>query len=323
MVPNDMSDIEGRELTAAESDGSVVALLNKGEVDMQITTAHRFPRSVKGFRDEVMAMSTLSESVAEECTYALPRDGKTIIGPSARFGEIVASAWGNSHVGARIVDDAGDFVTAQAVFWDLQRNYRITYEVRRRIVDKKGRRFSADMIGVTGNAACSIALRNAILKGVPKAFWSDLWEKSRQVAIGDVSTLANRRAKAVERFQAFGITEAQICAKLGKPSMDDVTPDDLGVLLGLLTAIKDGDVTPEAAFAVAGEEQVATSGAQAAKDAIRAATGKAAPKAESGAASASKPEGGADASTKPAEAPSGPKQADADPFAPREPGQEG
>lgn len=56
-------------------------------------------------------------------------------------------------------------MTAQGVFHDLERNVAITYEVRRRIVDKNGRRYKPDMIGVTANAACSIALRNAILRG--------------------------------------------------------------------------------------------------------------------------------------------------------------
>ncbi|KAG1166891.1 hypothetical protein G6F35_017935 [Rhizopus arrhizus] len=106
-------------------------------------------------------MVTLSQSIAEQCVYALPRDGKTIEGPSARFAEVIASAWGNNRAGARVIDDKGEFIIAQGVFHDLERNVAITYEVQRRIVDRQGRRFKPDMIGVTANAACSIALRNA------------------------------------------------------------------------------------------------------------------------------------------------------------------
>lgn len=93
-----------------ELDGgsSMVSLLNRSEIDQQIATAHRFPRSIKRFRDEAMQMVTLNESVAGQCIYALPRDGKTIEGPSARFAEVIASAWGNSRAGARVVDDRGD-----------------------------------------------------------------------------------------------------------------------------------------------------------------------------------------------------------------------
>lgn len=236
---------EGRELTSADG---TIALLAKAEIDQQIATAHRFPRSIKRFRDEAMQMVTLDENIAAECIYALPRDGKTIEGPSARFAEVVASAWGNCRAGARVVDDKGDFVTSQGVFHDLERNVAITYEVQRRIVDKHGRRFKPDMIGVTANAACSIALRNAILKGVPKAFWSSMYDAARRVTMGDIKTLANRRAGAVAEFQRFGILPEQICAKLEVAGIEDIGLDHLVILRGLLTAIREGDTTPEQAF---------------------------------------------------------------------------
>lgn len=231
-----------------ESGNSMVSLLNKSEIDQQIATAHKFPRSIQRFRREALQMVTLNESVAEQCIYALPRDGKTIEGPSARFAEVVASAWGNCRAGARVVDDRGDFVVAQGVFHDLERNVAITYEVQRRVTDRQGKRFKADMIGVTANAACSIALRNAILKGVPKAFWDDMYGEARKVVMGDVKTLANRRADAVAAFQKFGITPEQICAKLGVEGIQDVGLEHLVILRGLITAIKDGDTTPEDAF---------------------------------------------------------------------------
>lgn len=243
--------MEGSQEASMVADDSMVALISRSEIEQQIATARRFPRSVKRFRDEALQMVTLSESVAEQCIYALPRDGKTIEGPSARFAEVIASAWGNCRAGARIVDDKGEFVTAQGVFHDLERNVAITYEVQRRITDKRGNRYKADMIGVTANAACSIALRNAILKGVPKAFWEDMYAAARQVIMGDIKTLANRRANAVAAFQKFGITPEQIAAKLGVGGIEDITLEHLVTLKGLLTAIKDGDTTPEDAFGTA------------------------------------------------------------------------
>jgi len=230
------------------ADESMVSMISRSEIEQQISTARRFPRSVKKFRDEALQMVTLSESVAEQCIYALPRDGKTIEGPSARFAEVIASAWGNCRAGARVVSDQGDFVTSQGVFHDLERNVAITYEVQRRITDRQGRRFKPDMIGVTANAACSIALRNAILKGVPKAFWEDMYNAARQVIMGDIKTLANRRASAIAAFQRFGVVAEQICTKLGVAGVEDIGLEHLVSLKGLLTAIKDGDTTAEDAF---------------------------------------------------------------------------
>lgn len=239
-------ELEGREVMTVES--GTVALLTKSEIDMQIATAHKYPRSITQFRRDVMDMVTISESVAQECIYALPRDNKVIEGPSARFAEVVASAWGNSRAGARVVNDAGEFVTAQGVFHDLQKNVAITYEVQRRITNKSGKRFSADMIGVTANAACSIALRNAILKGVPKAFWSEMYEGARRTAMGDVKTLPNRRAEAFKLLQGYGVTKEQAFAKLGVKGEADIGQEQLLTLRGIITAIKEGDTTPEQAF---------------------------------------------------------------------------
>ncbi len=239
---------EGRELTAMSVESGTAALINRSEIDMQIATAHKFPRSIKRFRQEALAMVTLNEQIAESCIYALPRGDKTIEGPSARFAEVVASAWGNCRAGARVVSDQGNFVTAQGVFHDLERNVAITYEVQRRITDRKGRRFNDDMIGVTGNAASSIALRNAILKGVPKAFWDDMYQAARATVMGDFQTLANRRAEAMKAFVALGVKPDQVLAKLGVAGVEDIGLEHLVTLRGLITAIKEGDTTPEQAF---------------------------------------------------------------------------
>lgn len=240
---------EGREVSSMNIESGTVALINRSEIDMQVATAHKYPRSIKRFRDESMQMVTLNEGVAESCIYALPRADKTIEGPSARFAEIVASAWGNCRAGARVVNDQGDFITAQGVFHDLERNVAITFEVQRRITDKRGKRFNADMIGVTGNAASSIALRNAILKGVPKAFWDDMYQAARKTVMGDIKTLANRRAEAIKAFVAFGINQQQIVEKLEVAGVEDIGLEHLVTLRGLLTAIREGDTTPEQAFA--------------------------------------------------------------------------
>jgi hypothetical protein len=242
------TDTETGEITVMSSEDSMVAMMNKKEIDQQIATAKKYPRSVSTFRKDAMSMVTLNERIAESCIYALPRGSKTIEGASARLAEIIVSCWGNSRAGARIVNETDDFIVAQAVFHDLERNVCLTYEVQRRITDKNGRKFQADMIGVTANAACSIALRNAILKGVPKAFWDDIYEKAREVVRGDFATLANRRADIFAKCQGFGINKDQIFELLEIGGEADVTLDHIVTLRGLLTAIRDGDTTPEQAF---------------------------------------------------------------------------
>lgn len=249
------------EIQVVEMESSTVAMLNKSEIDQQIATAHKFPRSIEKFRKEVTALVTLSQSVAEECMYKLPRgkiqnpstgkwEVKFVEGASVRFAEVVASMWGNSRVGARVISDQGDFVTAQGVFHDLERNVAITFEVQRRVTKKDGTRFDADMVGVTANAACSIALRNAILKGIPKALWSDMYEQAKDAAIGNQQTLSDRRTRALKTLQKYGVDGKTVFEFLEINGEADLTIDHLSTLHGLTTSIKDGDITADAAFSI-------------------------------------------------------------------------
>jgi hypothetical protein len=110
---------------------------------------------------------------------------------------------------------------------------------------------------VTGNAACSIALRNAVFKGVPKAFWNDIYDEARKVCMGDVKTLANRRSEALAHFAKLGASNDKVFATLGVKGIEDVTLEHLAVLTGIKTAIKEGELTIEAAFAPKDEAQAA------------------------------------------------------------------
>lgn len=237
------------------TDSGTLAILSKAEIDVQIATAKQYPRSINQFRAEALDMVTLTEDIAQECIYALPRAGKIIEGPSARFAEIIASAWGNCRVGARIIDEGKEFVTAQGAFHDLEQNVAITYESKRRITGKDGKRFQTDMVAVTANAACSVALRNAVLKGIPKAFWKDIYNSARKVVMGDSKTLVNRRMEAMSYLQKLGATPEMICKTLAVAGVEDIGLDELLILRGLATAIKDGDTTVEQAFAVTDSEK--------------------------------------------------------------------
>jgi hypothetical protein len=246
---------EIREVPMVVENG-MVELLNKSEIDQQVATAKKYPRSITKFRLNALSLVTMSEKIADSCIYALPRGGKTIEGPTSRFAEVIANTWGNCRAASRVVDDRGEFVTAQGAFYDLEQNVCITYEVQRRITDKKGVRFNADMIGVTANAACSIALRNAILKGVPKAFWEDMYDKAREVVKGDFATLGNRRADIFARCLGFGVSREQVLGVLGVAGEADVTLEHIVTLRGILNAIKEGDTTPEQAFSYKAETEI-------------------------------------------------------------------
>ena len=230
------------------TDENTLSIISKAELDVAIVTAKQYPRSIKKFLADGLDLVTLTEKTAAECIYALPRGDKNIVGASARFAEAIASAYGNCKAGARIIGDDGEFITAQGVFMDLEKNVSITYEVKRKITNKQGKRYNADMIGVTGNACCSIALRNAILKGIPKPMWSPLYDAATEMITGDSESLPNKRAEALAYLQKFSATEEMVLAKLGVEKVEDITLEHIVLLRGLATAIKDNDTTVEQAF---------------------------------------------------------------------------
>lgn len=246
---NAQTDFQEEREVAAPQSMALVSAIQKAEIDQQMTTARAFPRSLKRFMNECMDMATLSEEVAESCLYALPRGGKTIEGASARFAEIIQSAWGNTRAGARVIEEGDKFVTAEGTFHDLERNNITTMHVKRRITDKDGRRYNDDMIMTTGNAACSIAHRNAVLKGIPKPFWNPMYQAARKVAVGDIKSLANKRSEALLYLQKAHVSEAMAFARLGVDGIEDIGLDELAVLKGAIAAIKSGELTVEQAFA--------------------------------------------------------------------------
>lgn len=257
-------ELMDREIPVADT--ATMLAITRAEIDGQIATARAFPRSVTAFMREATELVTLEADMAEACIYALPRDGKTVAGPSARFAEVIQHSFGNNRGGARVVAEEDGFIVAQGVYHDLEKNVQVTMEVRRRITDKHGRKFKPDMIGVTGNAAASIAHRNAVLKGIPKALWLPIYEAARRVAVGDVTTLVERRTKALAWFQNVNVTPEQVCKKLGVEGIDDIGLPELEVLTGLRTAIRDSSITPEAAFAPDVETAV---NAPTSKDAVK------------------------------------------------------
>lgn len=219
-----------------------------GTVDVQVATARAFPRSVAKFIQSATEMATMSQEIAMSCVYAIPRDGEMIEGPSARLAEIVASAWGNLRIQAGASEHDDRYITARGEAWDVQQNVAIGFEVKRRITNRQGKTFSDDMIATTGNAAASIALRNAVLKAVPSPFWRPIYLQCRKVIAGDARTFGARRDEALKQFGVIGVTEQRLCASLGLKGKADITLEHMATLAGILNALKEGETTVEEAF---------------------------------------------------------------------------
>jgi len=244
-------------MVPAVSPGSPVELsVVSAEINQQIATARRYPRRRdKAIAQEIMERATLNQEIARECFYALSRreaggGSKEIIGPSIRLAEIIRASYGNIRVASRFVGidervKGRAVVVVEAVAMDMQTNDAVLMHVTRSIMTspKNGqpRMFTADMVNVTMMAAQSIAQRDAILRLVPKALWIDGYQGALATVRGNETTLSDRRAKAIAAFKGFGIQPKQLFAALGIESEQEIGLDLLVHLVGMFTALKEGD----------------------------------------------------------------------------------
>lgn len=244
--------MESEEIVKIEEISSdVMYSQDRSLIDSIVATSRAYPRNIRRAVDNSIAIVTMDKETASTCTYSVPRGGKAITGPSVHLAKILAQSWGNMRIEARVIGIDAKHVTSQAVCFDAENNLAIKVEVKRSIMTKNGR-MNDDMITVTGNAGNSIALRNAILSVIPKAIVDKVYNEAKAKITGDVSDktkLLARRKQVLDSFKdSYSVTEQEVLSAIGKASIDHITPDDLVVLIGIGTAIKDGDTDIETAF---------------------------------------------------------------------------
>lgn len=244
----DAEVVKEEDKALVKSDASTLLALQKAEIDQAIATAKAYPRNLTQFKSDLESMATLDQETAEAMWYTLPRDGKAIEGPSIRLAEIAGSCWGNVRYGTSVVEVGDDYLVARGYCYDLQRNVGIESNIRLPIVNKHGKRYSSDMISVTGRRACAIALRNAIFKVVPAAYIKPVMDKCKQVAGGDIKTLSARRDAALLWFKDKGYKPETVFHLLEVKGADDITLEHIAKLQGIRNAVKDGEATLEAFF---------------------------------------------------------------------------
>lgn len=224
-----------------------VDAVERANVDSQVATAKRYPRDIRRSIDNSVVMATMNQETAQSCSYALPRGGKTITGPSVHLAKIIVSNWGNMRTEAKVVQITDKQVISRGTCWDLETNVASAFEVRRSIIGKNGQRFSDDMITVTGNAANSIAYRNAVFAVIPKAITDRVYYAAQKFITDDLSDsdkLLKVRTGVLNNFKNnYGITEEEVVKMCGKQTVNQIGADEISMLMGTIQALKDGDTT--------------------------------------------------------------------------------
>lgn len=239
----------GYEVMQVSHDQSIIQIdaVERANVDSQVATAKQYPRDLARSVNNSIAMATMDYATAQSCGYALPRGGKPITGPSVHLAKLIVSNWGNMRAEAKVVQITDKQVISRGTCWDLENNVATAFEVRRSIVGKNGKRFTDDMITVTGNAANSIAYRNAVFSVIPKAITDKVYQAAQHFITGDLSDeekLVARRKKCIDFFKdEYGINEQEVIMLCGKQTVNQIKADQIALLLGITQSLKDGDTT--------------------------------------------------------------------------------
>ncbi len=224
-------------------------VVERANVDSQVATAKQYPRDIRRAINNSVAMATMDYNTAQSCGYALPRGGKPITGPSVHLAKLIVSNWGNIRAEAKVVQVTDKQVISRGTCWDLENNVATAFEVRRSIVGRNGQRFNDDMITVTGNAANSIAYRNAVFSVIPKAVTDKVYQAAQHLITGDLSDeekIVARRKKCIDFFkEEYGITEEEVVSLCGKQTVNQIKSEQIALLLGITQSLKDGDTTIE------------------------------------------------------------------------------
>lgn len=213
------------------------------EAQGKLVIAKRFPR------DEARAYAKIIESckrrgLAEEATYAFPRGGQTVSGPSIRLAEELARTWGNIDYGIRELSRKDGVSEMEAYAWDLETNTSSSQKFTvRHIRDTRGGGQALtderDIYELTANQGAR-RLRARILAILPPDIVeAALGECKKTLAGNNDVPIADRIRRMVRSFEKYGVSAAMIEARLGH-SMDNTLPDELAELHEIFNSIKNG-----------------------------------------------------------------------------------
>ncbi len=262
----------------------VVEMLEQGltimraENDTQQAMAVQKPRNIKELTDRSMAELRAFPQFAKKAYYSIPykdrsgEDGeKTVLveGPSIKAANALARNWGNNASGFRVTGADDERILIQGVFLDYETNVRKTAEisVARKAWSKKFNKvipLREDRLNMAIQAGGSKAVRNAILNGLPVGLVDGYFAEAKRIAAsggkapetGPVNTedIRAEMAQVTKAFENIGITADVLNSYVSaRPELSDeeaVTAH----LIGLLTAIQDGQVNAEEVFAVPAED---------------------------------------------------------------------
>lgn len=212
------------------------------EVQAAFVIAKKFPRNNHESFMRILD-SCRRLSLAEQATYAYPRGGTLVTGPSIRLAESMAQSWGNIEFGIREISQSKGFSTVEAYAIDLETNTRkpLIFHVKHERHTKKGvTRLTdpRDIYEVVANQGAR-RLRSCILAIIPGDVQEAAVAQCKKTMETGEMPLADRIRMMITRFDELGVKVEHLEKKLGH-KLDATIPREIVTLQGIYKSIKDG-----------------------------------------------------------------------------------
>lgn len=236
------------------------------EIKGKMYLARQFPRDPDWSMQAVLRECERPE-LAASAQYEFPKGDGVVKGPSIRLVEVLARHWGNIDSGVNEIEANDGSTMIKAYAWDLETNVsdEKTFSVKHERTTKRGSYKLTDERDIYEMVANKGARRKrACLLAVMPGWYVEAavaaCEETLKRSLTDGKTMEEVIAGIVAAFSEYGISPAQIEAKLEK-EIGKLSKNDVVKLRHLYSAIKDGFVKPGDAFGeVGGEAELPSDG---------------------------------------------------------------
>lgn len=243
-MSNELQKVENP-MGVLRNDGGALAESNAvgamAEVQAQVLMSKQFPRDEVRAVDKILNECTRIR-LAEASTYAYPKGGQMIEGPSIRLAEAIARNWGNLDFGIKEIDQTNGESSVIAYCWDLENNIRESksFKVKHWRHTKQGGYALTDPRDIYELVANQGArrLRSCILGVIPGDVVDSALEQCALTMTAKADTSKEAVAKLLEAFKPYKVEKSHIEKFIGS-RIEAIKPAQVIKLRTIYSSLKD------------------------------------------------------------------------------------
>ncbi len=243
-MSNELQKVENP-MGVLRNDGGALAESNAvgamAEVQAQVLMSKQFPRDEVRAVDKILNECTRIR-LAEASTYAYPKGGQMIEGPSIRLAEAIARNWGNLDFGIKEIDQTNGESSVIAYCWDLENNIRESksFKVKHWRHTKQGGYALTDPRDIYELVANQGArrLRSCILGVIPGDVVDSALEQCALTMTAKADTSKEAVAKLLEAFKPYKVEKSHIEKFIGS-RIEAIKPAQVIKLRTIYASLKD------------------------------------------------------------------------------------